>query len=283
MFSFFSRKKTDPKTNLRKVLGDYELPSFPGAITETLQRIRDPESSAHSIADTLAVDPGLSVRVLRAANSAAFSPSKRVENLTQAVALVGLSQLESLVLSVAVSNAIPRRAAPGYNFTRFWRAAARRGVVARSLANILCPAKASESFTAGLLQDMAIPFLAHLKPDVYGPILERWHKEDGRLPDLEREALDWDHAEVATWICADWTLPENIASAIGGHHDPQSKDYICPAPVSLVSLIHEEEQNLGVDGLIEAAHSQHGLSPEQVKDIVESSFEDAEELARLMT
>ena len=98
MFSFLLRKKTDPKARIQEALKGYALPSFPGAIMETLQRIRDPESSASGIADVLALDPGLSVRLLRVANSAAFSPSTKVENLAQAVALVGLSQLESLVL-----------------------------------------------------------------------------------------------------------------------------------------------------------------------------------------
>ena len=110
MFAFLSRKKIDPKKSLKKALGEFELPSFPTAIVETMQRIRNPESSAASIAEVLGMDPGLSVRVLRLANSAAFSRGKKVESLTQAIALVGLSQLESLVLSIATGSAAPRKA-----------------------------------------------------------------------------------------------------------------------------------------------------------------------------
>jgi HD-like signal output (HDOD) protein len=282
MFSFLKRANVDPKAKLAKVLRGYSLPSFPGAVMETLQRIRNPESSASSIAEVLAVDPGLSVRVLRVANSAAFSPTKRVENLTQAVALVGLSQLESLVLSVAAASAVPRESCAGYDFNRFWRAAARRGVIARAFARILCPARESESFTAGLLQDLAIPFLAHTHPDKYGPVLARWHEGDEDLVKLERETFDWDHAEVGTWICSEWALPENIASAIGGHHgDPECR-YDCPPPVALVASIRENGNQSGVETLVETAHSPHGVPPEKTRELIESSLRSAEELARLM-
>ena len=106
MLSFF-KKKTDPKAGLQKALSGYSLPSFPAAIMQTLERIRDPEACASSVADALSVDPGLSVRVLRLANSAAFSARNKVENLSQAIALVGFSQLETMVLSVGVSGAMP--------------------------------------------------------------------------------------------------------------------------------------------------------------------------------
>ena len=50
MFSFLSRKKADPKACLREVLGEYELPSFPGVTTEVMQQIRDPTiAQTHSV------------------------------------------------------------------------------------------------------------------------------------------------------------------------------------------------------------------------------------------
>ncbi len=282
MFSFFKRFKTDPKEQLRGMLAGYTLPSFPGAVTETLQRIRNPESSAASIAEVLSSDPGMSVRVLRVANSAAFSPTKKVENLTQAVALVGLSQVESLVLSVGVGAVMPNGPSQGYDIKRFWYAAARRGLLARGFASLLCPARTSECFTAGFLQDMALPFLAHHRAEEYGPLLEQWHVSGGDLALQERDKLGQDHAEIATWLCSEWDLPENIASAIGGHHDPQNKAYDCPPPVALVAWIRESEEDSGVESLIEAAHAHYGLPVEKVNELVESSFRDADEFAKLM-
>ena len=281
MFSFFG-KKTDPKARLKKVLRGYKLPSFPAVVMEALQRIRDPNSPASSIAEVLYVDPGLSVQVLTLANSAAFSPVKKVENLTQAVALIGFSQLEAIVLAAAVGRSTPSESSQVFEPIQFWRASARRGVLADALASILCPARGSESFTAGFLQDMALPLLATRNSETYVPIMEQWHNDGGNLSELERDVIDWDHAEVATWMCCEWDFPENIAAAIGGHHGAHYKGYEPSAPVTLVSWLREADKNLGLDALIEEAHSRYGIPFDKLEQLVESSFEKAEDLARLM-
>jgi HD-like signal output (HDOD) protein len=281
MLSLF-KKKTDPRAGLQKALRGYSLPSFPAAIMQTLERIRDPDACASSVADALAVDPGLSVRVLRLANSAAFSARNKVENLSQAIALVGFSQLETMVLSVGVSGAMQGMASPGYDAARFWRASARRGVLANSLASIFCPARRSECFTAGFLQDMAVPLLANRDPDKYGPILERWHAEGGDLCEMEREVYDWDHAEVATWMCDEWDFPENITAAIGSHHGASYNGYEPLAPVGLVAWLREEGEDIGIEALAEDALTRWEVPKESVRKLIEPSFEKGDALAQLM-
>lgn len=280
MFSFFSRK-TDPKKNLKKILKGYQLPSFPAVVMQILQKIRSPYSSIQAIADSISLDPGISVKVLSIANSAAFSPTKKVKNLTQAIALVGISQLESLVLGVGVAKGIPKQSCQWHDPAEFWLTSARRAMLATELAHVLCPAKESECFTAAFLQDMALPFLACHRSQEYDPIFKKWHLEGGDLARLEREVLDWDHAEVATWICSEWGLPENIAAAIRGHHGKEVADYESLGPVRLVAILREDEENTGIDEMIEAA-SAYGISEEKMKEMIASGFESASDLARLI-
>ena len=282
MFSFF-KNKVDPKAKLKNVLKDYKLPSFPAVILQILQKIRNPNASAADIAESLSLDPGLSVSLLSIANSAAFSPKNKVKNLTQAIALVGLSQLESLVLGVGVAKGIPKQACQWHDPGEFWLASARRAMLAHGIARIIAPAKESECFTAAFLQDMALPFLACNRRDSYDSILEKWHLEGGNLAQLESEVLDWNHAEVATWICNEWGLPENIALAIQDHHDldhdTTSKSL---GPVRLVSIIREDTSNSGVDELVTIAEDVFQISEEKMKPIIEPAFEKAEDLARII-
>ncbi|MFH2093797.1 MAG: HDOD domain-containing protein [Pseudomonadota bacterium] len=282
MFSFF-KNKVDPKAKLKQVLKGYALPSFPAVVMQILQKIRSPYSSASDIAKSLSLDPGLSVQLLRIANSAAFSPVNRVENLTQAIALVGMSQLESLVLGVGVAKGIPKRTCQWHDPAEFWLTSARRAMLAHELAQILCPAKESECFTASFLQDMALPFLACHRSDDYDPIFKKWHFDGTDLAQLEREVLDWDHAEVASWICSEWGLPENIALAILRHHDPGADaDHETLGPVRLVSILREDDANTGVDEIIEKARSVYNISQEKMESLIGSSFEKAKELARMI-
>lgn len=280
MFSFFS-KKTNPKAKLKKVLKGYQLPSFPAVVMQILQKIRSPYSSTQEIADTISLDPGISVKVLGIANSAAFSPTKKVKNLTQAIALVGISQLESLVLGVGVAKGIPKKTCQWHDPAEFWLTSARRAMLASELAHVMCPAKESECFTAAFLQDMALPFLACHRSREYDPIFRKWRLEGGDLVALEREILDWDHAEVATWICSEWGLPENIAAAIRGHHGDDIADYEALGPVRLVSILREDGDNTGVDEMIEAA-ADYGLDEEKMQATIDAGFEKAADLARLI-
>jgi HD-like signal output (HDOD) protein len=282
MFSFF-KKQFDPKAKLKSILKGYQLPSFPAVVMQILQKIRSPYSSAADIAESLSLDPGLSVRLLSIANSAAFSPIKKVENLTQAIALVGLSQLESLVLGVGVAKGIPKQTCQWHDPAEFWLTSARRAMLAQELSKILCPAKESECFTAAFLQDMALPFLACHRSDDYDPIFKKWHLEGGDLAQLEGESLSWNHSEVATWICSEWGLPENIALAIKTHHDPNAdQEENTLGPVRLVSILREDEDNNGLDELVEKAQTIYNIPEDKTEAIIGPSFEKAKDLARMI-
>ncbi len=282
MFSFF-KNKVDPKAKLKKILKGYQLPSFPVVVMQILQKIRGPYVSASDIAQSLSLDPGLSVRLLGIANSAAFSPINKVENLTQAIALVGMSQLESLVLGVGVAKGIPKQTCQWHDPAAFWLTSARRAMLAHELAQIICPAKESECFTAAFLQDMALPFLACHRSDDYDAVFKKWHLEGGDLAQLEREVLEWDHAQVATWICSEWGLPENIALAIKNHHGTTADDdHETLGPVRLVSILREDESNDGVDEMTARAEALYNIPSEKMESIIESSFEKAKDLAQMI-
>ena len=155
MLELFKKKPADPRKELKGILGDCELPSFPAIVTTVLERVRDPDSATAEIADLMSSDPGLSVRLLGTVNSAAFALRHEVRNIHHAVSLLGRNQLESMLISMAVGQTLPRQAATGYDVARFWTTSAQRATTARALSGLLDPSTSSESFTAGLLQDLA--------------------------------------------------------------------------------------------------------------------------------
>ncbi len=279
MFGFLKSRKTDPKKELKRVLGRYELPSFPGLVLEVLKELRAENASARSVARILEGDPGMSVRLLKMTNSAAYGSARKTESVQQAIAVLGMSAVESLVLSIGVQTALPSAPAPGFEARRFWRASARRAAAAGAFAAMLHPATRAQSFTSSLLQDMAVPLLANAQPRRYGPVLEEWHAVGGDLTLMETQQLGCHHPDVATWLCDQWTLPEGLAEAIGGHHG--AGDLICPPAVRIVAVLRENEKSLGIDELVETARGDYNVAPDRALHTVQESFEVAEELARL--
>jgi len=127
-----------------------------------------------------------------------------------------------------------------------------------------------------------LPFLACHRSEEYDPIFKRWHLEGGDLAAIERERLAWDHAEVASWICSEWGLPENIAAAIRGHHGHSIEAYEPFGPVRLVAILREDDDNSGMEEMIAETKVSHGVSEEKMLAIIEPGFEKAKELARLI-
>ena len=110
---WFRRKSPNDPLRLEEVFENYEIPVFAASVHEVLRMIRDDETSNADIARGLELDPGISVKVLRLVNSAGFGLRQSVEDLSQAVQLIGRSSLESLLISVAVRDTLPLKARPG--------------------------------------------------------------------------------------------------------------------------------------------------------------------------
>ncbi|MEM7516634.1 MAG: HDOD domain-containing protein [Planctomycetota bacterium] len=267
--------------SLREVLNGQEPPTFQELTLRVLRILRDPEASLREIADAIDWDPGLVVRVLSTVNSAAFGPAREIQDVAHAASFLGRTQLEQIVLSVAVRDALPSQPAPGFEPRRFWRAAARRAALSRTVAEELHPASAAHSFTIGLLQDMAVPILASTRPKDYGIALQRWHAPESVkscLTSLEQQTIGLDHATVGEWIGKHWELPKTLVQGIAFHHSSDKTDREVPPAVRLAALVREEECEEGTDALVELARTDYGLRPEWMLEAIREAGENASEL-----
>jgi HD-like signal output (HDOD) protein len=280
MLRVLKRKAKDPKAELKEMLGSYELPTLSSCMIDLLGLLRDPDTPMAEVASRVETDPGLTVRILRLINSAGFGLLSQVSNLQHAVALLGRSRLESLVLTFAATERIPVQV-ECMETGQFWGAAARRATLARVLAQHLHAATQAEAFTAGLLHDMAVPVLAGLNPETYGSLLERWHAADGApLDALEREAFGFDHAQVGALMAEDWGLPGYLVDAIGGHHDLGRESGADPA-VRLASLVKYFPGQDGREQIMGVAEREFGIDPLLMEEMISRSFAEADQLAGL--
>jgi len=282
MLNVFRKHKKDPKSELRSLLGDYELPSFSGTVMNVLATLRNPDFSMTEVAEQLQADPGLHVKILKTVNSAAFGLSTRVSNLHHAVTLLGRSRLETIVLSQAVNGVLPTVEFPFFDMRQFWVSAARRASLARALAHHLHPTTQVESFTAGLLQDMALPVLITIKPKEYRIIMRRWKTEkESWLDTLEREALGYDHPMIGALMAEVWGLPEYLIIALSGHHDWDEKSQVEPA-IKLVSYIRGGDKEDDTDIIINLCIEKFGMEQNMATEMINKAIEDAKELAKML-
>lgn len=259
------------------MIGDYALPSFSTAAVTTLRLLRE-DGDITAIAEKILVDPGLTVRILRTVNSAAFGMRNEVTNLSHAASLLGRARLEALVLTAAVSESLP--APGGMDLGGFWRTSAQRACLARKIAQATDPAREIEAFTAGLLQDMAVPVLAASHPERYPTLFrEIQHDDVGVLHEAELDAFGYDHAHVGATMAESWDLPEALITAIADHHVPGQR---APDAVEAVALIPHRDPPDELQSLRAHCENRLRLEPPALEAMIDAAGAESTSLAQSM-
>ncbi len=200
--------------DFEKIFKDFKVPSLPDVVTKIMTLLRDPEASLAEIASLLRCDPGLASQILQMVNSAYLGLSKPIANLNQAVNILGLKQIETLVISYGVTRIIKDPRQEGFDLAAFWTDSLLRALFARKLVE---KEKKEETFLAALLQDISLPVLLNNWFDVYQKAYLKWQKNGRRLSQIETEVLSWHHAQAGAWLAKKWRLAELIICGIGIH------------------------------------------------------------------
>ncbi len=277
---FLRKKKRDPRKELQEILEGFELPYFPKAAILALEALRDPQTPTFEIARRIAADPGIHVRILKTVNSAAFGLPRKISNIEHAVALLGRARLESLILPLAVNQSLPKFKSACLDLELFWLAAAKRGSLARQIAQVLHPNTSVEAFSAGLLQDMAIPVLLHLKEKIYCPTLETWNQDPSvELVELEKKEFGFDHQNVGGLMAEEWNLPDYLVQAVSAHHQPEIEPAIYL--VSHIRYQHDSDHRLEEEIILEKARDKFNLPADLMLKMLKRAEEEALELAKI--
>ena len=115
--------------------GEFQLPALPELALRLQTALKDESVDAKQIADLIRNEPAMSVSLLRAANSAAFGGMKAVTDLSQAIARLGLKQIETLATALMVQGQFEaNRESNRKVLETLWNHAVASATVARKLA-----------------------------------------------------------------------------------------------------------------------------------------------------
>ena len=261
-----------------------DLPSIPAAAIRVMRETQRAEASAATVAEHLATDQALSVRVLRLANSPFYGLSRRVGNLSEAVVVLGMRSVKNLAL-VASTYPWMTRPLPGYSLgpNEMWRHAFATAVGAQQIATISRKVKDDVAFTAGLLHDIGKVALSVWIDNKIQAIAFYSQREGIPFDEAERKVLGYDHTQVGEHLAKAWNLPEEICEVVRFHHQPK----MAPSGSPLVDCVHVGDYlamsmgfGLGGDGLQYALESSSmdrlGIKFEDIDEISDAFLESYE-------
>jgi putative nucleotidyltransferase with HDIG domain len=221
------------RMQLRKVTeGMVTLPTLPRVASRLLESLANPDAAtSEEIGEVIALDPSLTARTLRLANSDFYGFPRKVGTVDLAVVVLGADTIRDLVLGASVFQTLD----PTWrSLTGLWSHSLACGVAARAMADRCRYRLAAGAFAAGMLHDIGKVALRQAYPDRYEAVMALVRAEGISMMEAERGVLGSDHAEVGGWLAERWGLPGDLVEAIACHHRPE----LARLNPELTSLVH---------------------------------------------
>ncbi len=201
-----------------------DLPTPPGVAEQIIGLSTDATSNISVLAEVVSLDPALTVKVLRMANSPMYARHAKVESLEQAVMMFGWNGTLNLALSFSLVSKIDPVSKNGLDYNFFWKRSISAAVTAKHLARVMgIDSKKEDLFLPGLLQDVGMLALDKAVPELYSEIGNDQHQHKV-VQQIEHEMLGIDHASVGAWLLERWNLPQRIIDLVAiSHHEERYK------------------------------------------------------------
>lgn len=186
---------------------NYAAKSF--TLPDVCLRIRDvlddPRSNADDIATFISVDPSLTAKVLKLANSSLFRFPSQIDSISKAVNIIGGEALYNLVMAETATSAFRKFDSSLIDSDRHWNTSVYRGLIARYLAKQAGIRGNERFFVVGILLDLSEPVIACHDPKAYSAYLA---DEDALMPEeKQRKHFGFTFAACTGTILERWRLP----------------------------------------------------------------------------
>ena len=260
------------------------LPTFPENILQLQSLCSDPDASIDEIARRIIMDPSLTADVLKISNSAGFITGKRIKNVNEAIMIIGLRNLNS-ILTVATARKIMDRRYK--KFEQIWAHCNRTAFYSRAIAQELGKNNiVDQVFISGLLHDIGKIVLLSTGEGLLEHISDMVSNRKIRASTiLEEIAIGISHSSIGALISNKWNFPDYLIEAVNFHHSPLDADEALSSVVSIVYLANMiagiETKKYTYSYIENEVLSRLGLKPRDARKLGERLMKKYEEQSSL--
>ncbi len=211
---------------LAAVLASKELPTLPLIASQLLAMTAREETTLTDIANLVSQDVGLSSKILRVANSSFYSFPQQIASINQAVSILGINAVRSLVLSFSFLGMKGKKRSLLFDFEGFWERSLIGAAATKLILEQVANADTEEAFICGLLQNIGQLVFASTLKEEYDQFLQQAQDSgvdsETDVMAREREFLGLDHTVAGYEVANHWSFPESLLLPINYHHDPRA-------------------------------------------------------------
>jgi len=211
------------------------LPHFPENVLHIQRLINDPSSDMLTIAKQISMDPALTADLLKIVNSAQYMLSKKVDNISEAVKMIGIKGIRNLLYSYGTQKVLGDDT---IDKKKLWEHSYKTAFYAYNIvknfkndANLL-----DDVYVGGILHDMGKIIFSNVHPDLLNKIKGFCAEKNVPASTFEDLSAGMNHAELGALIAEKWNFPDRLVAAIRYHHDPAAAPPDCKDLVDTVYI-----------------------------------------------
>lgn len=214
-----------------------DMVSLPQVSMRVNEIVSSGEYKAADIGKLISQDPGLTVRILRVANSPFYGLNTSVETVSRAVTILGSQQLRNLVVATSSIKAFEGIPNDLISMHDFWLHSIACGLAAKYLSEKIPGVEPETMFIAGLLHDIGQLIIFKKLPELgkQAILMLEDDPDEPEMHESERKLLGFDHAEVGMELLKQWSLPVLLQECVGFHHDIENAS-VHPLEVAVVHI-----------------------------------------------
>ena len=195
------------------------LPTLPTIYAKLTQLLRSPDATIREIGSIIGEDQAMAVKVLKIVNSAFYGLPNKIGSLKQAIVILGLNQIKTLVLATSTLKMFQGfESAHSFDMQKYWEHSIGCAVAARVLAEAAYLKSPDDVFAGGLLHDIGkLIHAVYLREDFAAVVAD---VEASELPIIESEKkiIGCDHAYTGRKLAMKWGLSQGTVAMIAQHH-----------------------------------------------------------------
>lgn len=271
-----------------------QLPSMPTVAQTLLKLAANPETELRQVVQLIKVDPAISAKIAKAANSTFLGVRSEVKGIERAVSLLGPSVANSLALSFGLPSSVTANSPMSVHYADYWRQSIVQATAAGVIAQWIAPGSVDEYSLSGLLLDVGRLALLTAFEAEYYPVLEATREGRLSLSKAEETWLGIQHTEVGARLMELWKMPQTIVDGIRWHHASlshleelrQSPDFPMLAAMAVAScagdVLCREVNEQSRQRLDRLARTLLHWNPEETADFLRQTETDWQQHASLL-
>ncbi|NRA53321.1 MAG: HDOD domain-containing protein [Gammaproteobacteria bacterium] len=250
------------------------LYSLPDLCLQLNSLVNDGKSSVGEVARLVSIDPALTARVLKLANSAIYFKRRDITTIAEAVANIGTDELNNIAIATSAAQIFRDAGGGKIDLHDYWYHSVVTAVLAKDIYYLSSGKIDGSLFVAGLLHNIGLLVVLERLPYYKVDLLEVIGAS--HLPwQYEKKELGFSFVEVSSALISRWNISEKLATIIKNQYTPseaveyEMETLVLNSAIIVADFILKQKTPVSSEDCIDLAVSEQlALDYRQLDDII---------------